>query len=117
MHPGPSGQNSVIRFDIPAAGTWEIKGWFIGNDSHVPTTTDVALLLDSSYYGTTDLFAGDINSYNIPLNFDIKTKLGINERIVFTVGWGKDGNYSSDATGISAVITLCKFLNFIIPYE
>lgn len=98
FHPGPSGQNSVIRWTAPASGTYKIMGWFTGNDFAYPTTTDVAVL-----HGTTEIFSGAINSYRVPLNFSLTERVNAGETIDFTVGFGT-GGYAGDTTGINATI-------------
>jgi hypothetical protein len=100
FHPGPLNQNSVIRWTAPSAGTSTIQGWFRGNNYHGPTTTDVAIL-----HGATEIFTGEINSYNVPLNFSLTVQVNAGDTIDFTVGFGSNGNYFGDATGISATIT------------
>jgi hypothetical protein len=45
LHPGPSGEKSVVRWTAPTSGTVKIEGRFEGIDSDTSvggTTTDVA---------------------------------------------------------------------------
>src|SRR4030095_893562 len=70
FHPGPLGENNVIRWTAPSAGTCTIQGWFKGVDFVYPTSTDVAIL-----HGTTEIFSGAINSYNEPLNFSLTVQV------------------------------------------
>src|SRR3990170_1718580 len=76
FHPGPSGQNGVVRWTAPASGTYQITGALTGIDFQFPTTTDVAILHES-----TQLFSGDISSYNIPLPFSIVRAVSAGESI------------------------------------
>jgi hypothetical protein len=99
LHPGPLGQNSVVRWTAPSAGTYTIQGWFKGNNFGGPTSTDVAIL-----HGTAEIFTGAINSFNVRLNFALTKQLNAGDTIDFTVGYGSNGNYADDATGISATI-------------
>lgn len=98
LHPGPSGQNSVVRWTAPSSGAYPIQGWFRGNNFGGPTSTDVAIL-----HGAVEIFTGAINSYNVPLNFSLGEQTNAGETIDFSVGTGGNG-YGSDATGISATI-------------
>src|SRR5207237_10780290 len=43
-HPGSGGENSVIRWTAPGAGSYRIAGYFVGPNSSYPTTNDVAIL-------------------------------------------------------------------------
>ena len=98
LHPGPNGENAVVRWTAPLAGTYLISGSFYGNDS-TPTTTDVAIL-----HGSAEVFTGGIASFHVPLYFSVVRQVNASDTIDFTVGFG-NGNYVSDSTGISATIT------------
>lgn len=98
VHPGPSGQNTVIRWTAPATRNYRIEGSFTGNDFAYPTTTDVAILLAGH-----EIFTGNINSYRIPLFFSLVQQVNAGETIDFTVGFG-NGSYYGDSTGLQATI-------------
>jgi hypothetical protein len=111
LHPGPRGENSVIQWTAPAAGTYTIQGWFTGNDFRYPTTTDVAIMHgtrpNENEVVTTAIFTGAIDSYNEPLYFSLsKQPLKAGETIDFAVGYGSNETYIGDSTGISATISL-----------
>lgn len=99
MHPGGAGQDSVVRWTAPAAGTFSISGLFEGIDPG-PTTTDVHVLLD----GSTHLFDGNISNFNAPLLFNLTRTLAAGDTIDFAVGIGSDGSFIDDSTGLSATI-------------
>jgi hypothetical protein len=99
MHPGGAGQDSVVRWTAPSAGTFSINGFFEGIDP-APTTTDVHVLLD----GSTHLFDGSIGSFNVPLLFNLTRTLAAGDTIDFAVGVGSDGSFIDDSTGLSATI-------------
>jgi len=99
MHPGGAGQDSVVRWTAPSAGTFSISGFFEGIDP-APTTTDVHVLLD----GSTHLFDGSIGSFNVPLLFNLTRTLAAGDTIDFAVGVGSDGSFIDDSTGLSATI-------------
>jgi uncharacterized repeat protein (TIGR01451 family) len=101
LHPDSLGQNSVLRWTVPANASYRIHGYFVGLDSAFPTTTDVAILHNNATSST--LFSTNINSYNLPQNFDITTPLAAGDTIEFTVGYGGNG-YSGDATGLDVTI-------------
>lgn len=39
FHPGPNGENAIVRWTAPGAGTYHVNATFMGEDSQ-PTTTD-----------------------------------------------------------------------------
>jgi uncharacterized repeat protein (TIGR01451 family) len=102
FHPGNLGENSVFRWTAPAGGQYRVHGYFIGLDSSYPTTTDVAILHNNSTAAT--LFSSNINSYNIPANFDVTTTFSAGDTVEFTVGFGSNGNFNGDATGLDVTI-------------
>jgi hypothetical protein len=102
LHPGNLGENSVFRWTAPATGSFRIHGYFVGLDSSYPTTTDVAVLHNNSTAQT--LFSTNINSYNAPQNFDVTQSLTAGDTIEFTVGFGSNGTYNGDATGLDVTI-------------
>jgi RHS repeat-associated protein/uncharacterized repeat protein (TIGR01451 family) len=106
MHPSSVGENAVLRWTAPNAGTFLVQGRFFAADTN-GTTTDVAVLLNSS----TTVLNGNVNGPEIlpglgagvPFSF-VKT-LNAGDILDFTVGFGTDGNFGSDSTGLSVVIT------------
>jgi len=46
LHPGASGEFSVVRWTAPSAGRFLIEGQFMGIDFAGPTTTDVHVLVN-----------------------------------------------------------------------
>jgi hypothetical protein len=101
MHPDDAGGEAVVRWTAPNSGTYSIQGMFEGLDFVYPTTTDVHILLDSS----TSLFSGNIASFEVPLNFLLSQTLSAGDTIDFVVGFGADGNYFGDSTGLAGTIT------------
>ncbi|HLV80790.1 MAG TPA: hypothetical protein VKT32_10930 [Chthonomonadaceae bacterium] len=99
-NPGVNGENNVIRWTAPVAGTVAVNGFFIGYDYVGPTSTDVHVLYNSA----THLFDGNINSYNQPLNFSMTLAINAGDTIDLNVGYGSDGSYTEDTTGMDATI-------------
>ncbi|MEA2163027.1 MAG: large repetitive protein [Thermoanaerobaculia bacterium] len=102
LHPSNAGENSVIRWTATAAGSYRIHGYFVGLDQGVGTTSDVAILHNNS--SAVPLFSTNINSYNVPQNFDVTLSLGSGDTIEFTVGFGSNGSYNGDSTGLDVTI-------------
>src|SRR5207248_1853005 len=67
-----------------------------------PTTSDVAILHNN--FTAQTLFSVNINSYNVPQNFDITTSFTAGDTIEFTVGYGSNSDFQGDATGLDVTI-------------
>ena len=102
LHPGPNGEYSHVLFTLPSAGTFSISGAFTGEDLG-GTTTDVHILVDNS-----PVFSGNIVGPSGPTNtaaFDLSSiSLSAGETVDFAVGFGSNGNFAGDTTGLAAVI-------------
>lgn len=116
FHPGPNGENAVVRWTVPAAGTYNVNVTFTGADTN-GTTTDVAV-----YHGTTTqtkkLFGADVLGYcGLPpssivgcsgaspiQHFSGEIVVAAQDTIDFSVGYGING-YGYDTTGLDVVIT------------
>lgn len=99
-HPGPEGENAVVRWTVPESGTYRLEGAFTGNDFGYPTSTNVAVLR-----GSFEVFSGFVESYRNPLPFSANMPLLAGETIDLTVGFGRNGNHFGDSTGVSATFT------------
>jgi len=112
LHPGPHGENAVVRWTAPAAGTYYVSGFFFGVDT-IGTTTDVAIL-----HNGTQLFAGNVSGFyqyspSMPASngtsptqaYHGLVTVAVGETIDFTVGYGQNGNYFNDSTGLEAIIS------------
>lgn len=102
FHPGPFGQNAVVRWTAPTAGSYNVQASFIGRDMAGPTTTDVAVLANGK-----QLWAGEVTAYLATQPFSAgPLNLNAGDTIDFTVGYGSDHTYFYDSTGLSAAISL-----------
>jgi hypothetical protein len=103
MHPGPQGQYSVIRFTAPAAGPYQLASSFAGLDFIGPTTTDVHVLLDGSA-----IFNGNVDGFGAGSgpSFTTTFTLQKGDTVDFAVGFGTNGTYFNDSTGITATFIL-----------
>jgi hypothetical protein len=101
LHPGPSGEYSVLRFVVPTSGSYQLQGAFTGRDTFL-ATTDTSILLNSG----SSLFTGDIN-INAGGNsaaFNLTQSFTAGDTLDFAVGFG-NGSYSNDSTGLKLSIT------------
>lgn len=101
FHPGPAGQNAIVRWTAPSSGTFDVNATFTGRDDVGGTTTDVAVLLD----GSTPLWSASVNGYLDSHSFEQALSLTAGATVDFTVGYGSDGNYFYDSTGLDATIS------------
>ena len=103
LHPGPSGECSVIRWMAVRAGTVSITGAFSGMSgyNYAPvTTTDVHV-----YHNKKEVFGSYVNlqGQGNKSPFDVKVTVQMGDAIYFVVGTG-NGTHYSDSTGLEAVI-------------
>ena len=96
LHPGPTGNNSVVQFIAPSTGTYTISGEFIAMDSG--ETTDSILSPTGATLFTTD-------SSKTAASFYLSESLTKGQTIDFVVGLGPQGQFNNDSTGFNAVIT------------
>jgi YD repeat-containing protein len=100
LHPGPSGEKSVVRWTARAAGTMKFEGRFQGLDTG-GTTTDVTVIHNSSV----PLFSGAVNGYGTQTPFMLFKTVAAGDTIDFVVGTGGNNTYYGDSTGLAVTIT------------
>jgi hypothetical protein len=99
LHPGPSGEQSTVRWTAPSAGTYQVKGRFQGIDTG-GTTTNVRIL-----YKGVQVQSGSVNGYGSQATYDFALLVVAGDTIDFVVGYGSNNTYNSDSTGLTAIIT------------
>jgi hypothetical protein len=97
LHPGPSGQYSVVRWTAPANQHVGVSGMFSPLDS---TTTDVHILKNGL-----SLLVGEVNPSS-PVPFSLATDVAPGDIIDFAVGRGTNGTNFFDSTGLSTTIAV-----------
>lgn len=101
MHPGHNGELSVLRFTAPETGTYILRVWYEGLDWALPTSSTFAVVHDSNGY----LLKTQVGNYHQRNTFSPRPmKLAKGETLDFMVGWGMDGKYFGDATGLAVRI-------------
>jgi hypothetical protein len=103
FHPGMDGQYAVVRWTAPDDGVISIATAFTGLDYVGPTTTDVHILHNGSAF-----FDGIVNGFGPGSGptFTGNMTVTAGDTIDFAVGFGPDGDYYYDTTGLDATITL-----------
>jgi hypothetical protein len=100
FHPGPNDEFETVRFRAPAAGgSFQLVTGFVGVDT-TGTTTDVHVLLNG-----VSQFSGLINGFGSKQAYSTTLTLRAGDILDFAVGYGSDGNFLDDSTGLSAVIS------------
>jgi hypothetical protein len=120
FHPGPNGENAIVRWTAPSAGAYHVNATFVGEDVQ-GTTTDVAVYHRTATL-TKKLFGADVLGYcgvapayfpsfssscygtNPVQHFAGDIVLTAQDAIDFSVGYGING-YGYDTTGVDVVIT------------
>ncbi|MCE5200799.1 MAG: hypothetical protein ABFD54_13160 [Armatimonadota bacterium] len=94
LHPGPSGQKSIVRWTAPRNDCYSVSALFypIGGGG-----TDVHVL-----YNRFSLFIDEVT--NSPKQYSTTKWLNSGDALDFIVGYGSNNSYASDATGLDAVI-------------
>ncbi len=102
FHPGPNGENAIVRFTAPATGSYNVDAAFVGLDFVGPTTTDVHILVRGA-----SVFDGNVNGFGPGSGPTFSTNLTLNagDTVDFDVGVGQDGSFAYDMTGLDATIT------------
>lgn len=98
LHPGSGGQFAVLRFVAPAADTYEVTASFRGIDFEAGGT-DVHVLTNN-----VSIFDQQVTGYHAPVLFSTTLRLATSDTVDFAVGFGINGNYFNDSTGVYAVI-------------
>lgn len=103
LHPGDADNlNSIVMFTAPAAGSYNIAGYFIraDQDSGSGTGTFVSIYDGASaLMGPTHIASTDYTDHT----FDMNVSLAEGETVEFAVA--RDGSYAFDSTGLSLNIT------------
>jgi hypothetical protein len=103
LHPGPDDEYSVARFTVPSPGPYRVTGSFFGEDSF-PTSTDIHILTNG-----VSLLDGEVTGFGPGSGpaFDLEVTVNTGDQLDFAVGYGTNGGYGYDLTGLTAqIITL-----------
>ena len=107
FHPGPNNERAVARFTAPTAGSYQVTAEFDANNPGPDpntgdgTTTDVEVRVNG-----TQVFAANIIVSQPPTlrTYVATLALASGDTIDFSVGFGLNGSYFSDATYINVRI-------------
>ena len=112
LHPGYLGEYAILRWTAPADGDYQVDVDFAGLDQSWPTSSDVAVLLNSAAVFTdyVDSYDGppDCNStgYTPATSFSIILSLATGDTIDFAVGYGSNAKFNGDSTLVEPVISV-----------
>jgi hypothetical protein len=102
LHPGPSGEISIVRWTAPDVANLSLNTTFSGRDNINGTTTDVHI-----FHNNSAIFDGVVNGFGSGSGPSFMTNISVlpGDTIDFAVGFGSNGSYTSDSTGLDAIIT------------
>jgi hypothetical protein len=100
MHPGITGQFSIVRFVAPSSGPYDLDARFYGRDFQGPTSTDVHVVVNGA-----PVFSAIVNSFRgAGQSYSTSMTLAAGDLVDFAVGWGPNANYGFDSTGLEATM-------------
>ncbi|MGA8150582.1 MAG: hypothetical protein WB952_06510 [Terriglobales bacterium] len=100
LHPGRSGELTVLRWTAPSSGKFLMQTIFVGLDC-CTTSTYVHVQLNSKR----SFLKAPITSYQWPLSFKPRPlALSAGDTLDFIVDQGINGNYNNDSTGVEVKI-------------
>ena len=103
LHPGPSGDYSVVQFTAPTTATYVVTGEFLAIGNFSGVTDDSVSLTSASGSSSTTLYT--TTSSTTPYDFTFSQTLTAGESLDFAVGWGPGNQFAYDSTGFDATIT------------
>jgi len=100
LHPASDDTYAVLRYIVTVPGLYQISGAFRGQDIN-GTSTDVHILVNGA-----SAFDADVTGYLDPSKqtFSLLGAFNANDIIDFAVGFGANGSYFYDSTGLQATI-------------
>ena len=98
QHPGNSAERSIVRFTAQTAGTYSVSLAYKGVDYVGPTSSDA----DVKVNGVSQ-FTGNVNGFGPTslISYSSTFVLAASDTIDSSVGFGNNGNYYYDSTGVS----------------
>ncbi|MCB1745645.1 MAG: hypothetical protein KDK06_00625 [Gammaproteobacteria bacterium] len=99
LHPGPGGEFAVLRFDVPAAGTWQLDALFDMRSFGGTHSTDVHVALNGN-----PLFDNLVTTFDDQAAFNVALALAPGDHLDFAVG--ANGSYLGDTTALIASLAL-----------
>jgi hypothetical protein len=100
LHPGANNEYAVLRWTAPQATEVLVSAAFSRIDFAGPTTSDVHVLLDGQL-----LFSAAVDITAAAASFSGTLVVPAGAVVDFAVGFGGNGNYLFDGTGLFASVT------------
>lgn len=104
LHPGPSGEYSVVQFTAPAAATYVVSGTFVAIGNFSGDTSDSASVTTSGPNSSSTLLYST-TSTTPNSNFSFTQSMTQGQTLDFAVGLGPQGQFYYDSTGFDATIS------------
>jgi hypothetical protein len=100
LHPASDNTYAILRYIVAVPGLYQISGAYRGQDTN-GTSTDVHILVNGA-----SAFDAEVTGYLDPSKqtFSLLSALNANDTIDFAVGFGTNGSYFYDSTGLQGTI-------------
>ncbi|MCR9245076.1 MAG: hypothetical protein NXI31_08585 [bacterium] len=111
LHPGSSGENSVLRWTAPSDGYYFIETGFGGVDHRFPTNSDVAVLHNLQTLSSAELnaFSGpqscSSSAFGLLHTWSGTLQLFAGDTIDCNVGFGQNQRFNGDSTLVRMRVT------------
>jgi hypothetical protein len=102
MHPGPTGDYSVVQFTAASAATYVVTGEYLAIGNNTGQTSDSVSITTSGPASTTIIGTA---STNVPFTFSFSQYLAAGQSLDFAVGLGPESQFYYDSTGFDATIS------------
>lgn len=105
LHPGQTGDYSVVRFTAPTSATYVVTGEFmaIGDSTGGNGVTTDSASITTSVPSSTPIY--QTTSITTPYTFAFNETMTAGQSLDFAVGLGPQGQFSYDSTGFDATIS------------
>ena len=98
LHPGFSGEYSIVRWTAPTSGAFSLASTFTGIDCCF-TSTDIHVLVNGTSY-----FSNFVYGYGNSQSYSNTFALIAGDNVELVVGYGSNGNFFDDSTGLDLTI-------------
>ena len=96
VHPGPGNERAVVRWTAPSNGAFAVQSHFYSQDLGA---TDVGVLVHG-----TPVYTASLDYDWSESRYEGRLVLAAGDKVDFTVGYGTDGSFGANSTGIAVTI-------------
>jgi hypothetical protein len=100
LHPGRHGQLAAVRWTAARTGIVRVEATFTRRDYAYPTTSTAWVLRQGR-----EVFKAELNAHRSRAGFGSLVSVRAGATLDFAVGFGANGNWAGDSTGLAVRIT------------